>query len=192
MAQPYIGPNGNTQYREATGDGTLLSPYLPAFSMSSSIPSNYFVSVNVPKPATSTPYAINRVYGGVFQIQNIGSSGGFVKLESISILFNMDALPVGMSDFALYLFNATPTETFADNTGFSVPAANRASILTLGGINLSVGLSRGGGTVVAETILMNSTYKLASGSTSLWGCLVNLSEFSHNSASSFTVRVYAK
>lgn len=191
MAQPYIGPNGNTQYREATGDGTLLSPYLPAFSISSP-PSNYFVSVNVTKPATSTPYAIDRVYGGVFQIENIGSSGGFVKLESISILFNMDALPVGMSDFALYLFNATPTETFADNTGFSVPAANRASILTLGGINLSVGLGRGGGTVVAETILMNSTYKLAPGSTSLWGCLVNLSEFSHNSASSFTVRAYAK
>jgi hypothetical protein len=195
MAQPYIGPNGNTQYREADGDGSLATPYIPAFTVANNlVVSNpkYFSEVTVTKPATTTAYDINKVYGNLFQIPNIGNSGGIIELTSVSIVFDLATLPTGMSDFALYLFNSSPTTTFANNELFSVPTNNRASLLTLNGINLTANLTRGGGTVVAETILINSTFKLASVSTSLWGYLVSLSAFSHNASSSFIIRLYAK
>lgn len=195
MPQPYIGSNGNTEYREATGNGSLATPYIPAFTVANNlVVSNprYFSEVTVTKPATTTAYDINKVYGNLFQIPNIGSSGGIIELISVSIIFDLATLPAGMSDFALYLFNSSPATAFADNELFSVPTNNRASLLTLNGINLTANLTRGGGTVVAETILINSTFKLASASTSLWGYLVSLSTFSHNVASNFIIRLYAK
>jgi hypothetical protein len=195
MAQPYIGPNGNTQYREATGNGSLATPYIPAFTVANNlVVSNpkYFSEVTVTKPATTTAYDINKVYGNLFQIPDIGNSGGIIELTSVSIVFDLATLPTGMSDFALYLFNSSPATTFANNELFSVPTNNRASLLTLNGINLTANLARGGGTVVAETILINSTFKLANASASLWGYLVSLSTFSHNVSSSFIIRLYAK
>jgi hypothetical protein len=75
---------------------------------------------------------------------------------------------------------------------YSCKIKHRVSLLTLNGINLTANLARGGGTVVAETILINSMFKLASASTSLWGYLVSLSAFSHNASSSFIIRLYAK
>lgn len=195
MPQPYIGSNGNTEYREATGNGSLATPYIPAFTVANNlVVSNprYFSEVTVTKPATTTAYDINKVYGNLFQIPNIGSSGGIIELISVSIIFDLATLPAGMSDFALYLFNSSPATAFANNELFSVPTNNRASLLTLNGINLTANLTRGGGTVVAETILINSTFKLASASTSLWGYLVSLSTFSHNVASNFIIRLYAK
>jgi hypothetical protein len=195
MPQPYIGSNGNTEYREATGNGSLATPYIPVFTVANNlVVSNpkYFSEVAVTKPATTTAYDINKVYGNLFQIPNIGNSGGIIELTSVSIVFDLATLPTGMSDFALYLFNSSPTTTFANNELFSVPANNRASLLTLNGINLTANLARGGGTVVTETILINSTFKLASANTSLWGYLVSLSAFSHNASSSFMVRLYAK
>lgn len=195
MPQPYIGSNGNTEYREATGNGSLATPYIPAFTVANNlVVSNprYFSEVTVTKPATTTAYDINKVYGNLFQIPNIGSSGGIIELISVSIIFDLATLPAGMSDFALYLFNSSPATAFANNELFSVPTNNRASLLTLNGINLTANLTRGGGTVVAETTLINSTFKLASASTSLWGYLVSLSTFSHNVASNFIIRLYAK
>lgn len=248
MAQPYIGSQGTTEYREALGGGTAASPYVPqfylatlpafaatptfnlgtapsltftntAFNISGTLPAfanapdvniiscdttldisgsvtsrtpNYFKEVVVTKPSTTTNYALNRVYGNLFEIINIGTSGGFVNLTSISIVFNLSTMPSGMSDFALYLFNASPSTTFANNQSFSFPAANRTSMLTLNGINLTANLARGGGTVVAETILVNTTFKLLDNSTSLWGYLVSLNSFSDNSSGSFTMRFYAK
>ncbi len=230
MAQPYIGSQGTTEYREALGSGTAASPYVPQFYLASlpafattpnvnivscdtqldiagsvtayitntsaqAIPvyvPNYFSEIVVTKPATTTNYSFNSIYGDLFQIPNIGSSGGFVNLTNISIIFNLSTIPSGMSDFTLYLFNASPSITFANNQSFSVPAANRTSMLTLNGINLTANLARGGGTVIAETILVNTTFKLAANSTSLWGYLVSLNSFSNNSSSSFTMRFYAK
>ncbi len=169
MPQPYIGSQGNVEYREASGNGTLASPYVPQFSLSGLA---YFSSANITR-TSPVSYSTNDVYGGIFQLQNIGPSGDFIYLNSISVVFNASSL-TGISACELYLYDTSPQSGFADNAPFSIPLIDRSSILTLSGISLNPILARGGGTVVSETILVNRLLKLATNSTSLWGYLVTL------------------
>jgi len=184
MAQPYIGSQGSIEYREASGNGTLISPYIPQFSLSGLA---YFSSANITR-TSSISYSANDVYGGVFQLQNIGPSGDFIYLNSISVVFNASSL-TGISACEVYLYNASPQSGFADNAAFNVPLIDRGSLLTLSGIGLNPILTRGGGTVVAETILVNRLLKLATNSTSLWGYLVTLG--TGLIADSATISVYS-
>ncbi|MFM6350045.1 MAG: hypothetical protein ACKPFK_33630, partial [Dolichospermum sp.] len=112
-----------------------------------------------------------------FELTNIGPSGGFVFLSSLDIIFNITALPSGMGTFAVYLFNAPPSSAITDNLPYSLSSGDRASIITLNGLNLTASLARGGGSVVAEISNINQLFKLASGSTSLWGYVVTLAAF---------------
>lgn len=150
----------------------------------------YVSSTLVTRPANTTAYTANDVYGGVFELQNIGASGGFVFIESIDIIFNITAVPSGMSSFTNYLFSATPPSVITDNLAFSVSSNDRATILNPKGIVLSASLAQGGGSVVAEARNLNQLYKLANGSTSLWGYLVTNGAFTPAANSeSFTIRV---
>jgi hypothetical protein len=54
MAQPYIGSQGSIEYREASGNGTLASPYIPQFSLSS-LPTT---SLGIPEIITDIPSAV--------------------------------------------------------------------------------------------------------------------------------------
>jgi hypothetical protein len=137
----------------------------------------FLSTATITRAANTTAYTANDVYGGVFQLQNIGSSGGFVFISSIDIIFNITALPSGMGAFAVYLYSSTPPSAITDNLPYSLSSGDRASIMTLNGFNLSASLARGGGSVVAETLNINQLFRLAPSSTSLWGYLVTLGAF---------------
>lgn len=148
----------------------------------------------ITRAANTTPYTVNDVYGDIFQLQNIGASGGFVFISSIEIIFNLTALPTGMSGFAVYLYSGTPPSAITDNLPFSLGSADRASSLTPGGIILTASLARGGGSVVAEALSINRLIKLANGSTSLWGYLVTLGAFTpaaNSETATITVEAFA-
>ena len=130
----------------------------------------YESTATITRAANTTAYTANDVYGGVFELTNIGPSGGFV-LNSLDIIFNITALPSGMGAFAVYLFNATPPSAITDNLPYSLGSGDRETIITLNGIILIASLARGGGSVVAESLNINQLFKLATGSTSLWGYL---------------------
>ncbi|ATW59293.1 hypothetical protein Cl131_gp025 [Aphanizomenon phage vB_AphaS-CL131] len=136
-------------------------------------------TATITRAANTTAYTANDVYGGVFELTNIGASGGFVFLNSLHIIFNSTALPSGMGAFAVYLYSATPPSAITDNLPYSLNSGDRASIKTLNGLSLTASLAaRGnGGSVVAEALDINQLFKLATGSTSLWGYLVTLSAF---------------
>ena len=138
----------------------------------------YESTATITRAANTTAYTANDVYGGVFELTNIGPSGGFV-LNSLDIIFNITALPSGMGAFAVYLFNATPPSAITDNLPYSLSSGDRDSIRTLNGLSLTASLAaRGnGGSVVAEALDINRLFKLATGSTSLWGYLATLSAF---------------
>lgn len=138
----------------------------------------YESTATITRAANTTAYTANDVYGGVFELTNIGPSGGFV-LNSLDIIFNITALPSGMGAFAVYLFNATPPSAITDNLPYSLSSGDRDSIRTLNGLSLTASLAaRGnGGSVVAEVLDINRLFKLATGSTSLWGYLATLSAF---------------
>jgi hypothetical protein len=138
----------------------------------------YESTATITRAPNTTAYTANDVYGGVFELTNIGPSGGFV-LNSLDIIFNITALPSGMGAFAVYLFNATPPSAITDNLPYSLSSGDRDSIRTLNGLGLTASLAaRGnGGSVVAEALDINRLFKLATGSTSLWGYLATLSAF---------------
>ena len=133
----------------------------------------YESTATITRAANTTAYTANDVYGTVFELANIGPSGGFVFLSSLDIIFNITALPSGMGAFAVYLFNATPPSAITDNLPYSLGSGDRETIITLNGISLIASLAaRGnGGSVVAESLNINQLLKLAIGSTSLWGYL---------------------
>jgi hypothetical protein len=148
----------------------------------------YVAFTQVTRPANTTAYTANDVYGGVFELQNIGASGGFIFIESIDIIFNITLLPAGMSSFTLYLFGVTPPSAIADNLPFSISSGDRASILNPRGIVLSASLAQGGGgSVVAEVRNLNQLYKLTG--TSLFGYVVTNAAFTPTASESFTIRV---
>lgn len=137
----------------------------------------YLSTATITRAANTTPYIANDVYGSVFELTNIGSSGGYIFLSSIDIIFNLTALPGGMGGFAVYLYSSSPPSVITDNNPFSIASGDRASIMTLNGLSLTASLARGGGSVVAESLNINQLFKLANNSTSLWGYLVTLGAF---------------
>jgi hypothetical protein len=148
----------------------------------------YASSTTITRAANTTAYTANDVYGGVFELQNIGASGGFIFIESLDIIFNITAVPAGMSTFTLYLYGVTPPSAIADNLPFSISSGDRASILNPRGIALSASLAQGGGSVVAEARNLSQLYKLTG--TSLFGYVVTSGAFTPAANSeSFTIRV---
>lgn len=133
-------------------------------------------SATITRAANTTPYIANDVYGGAFELQNIGLAGSVVFLNAFRVIFNITALPAGMGNFLLYLYSSSPTSNIEDNASFSVPAGDRAALLTPGGIILgSATLATGGGSVVLQCENINVPLKLIT--TSLFGYLVPQSGF---------------
>jgi len=172
-----------------------LTGTLPAFATTptfniGTVPAGlaYVSSATITRAANVTPYTANDVYGGVFELTNIGASSGFIFIESLDIIFNITAVPAGMSGFTVYLFGVTPPSAIADNLPFSISSGDRASILTPRGIALSASLAQGGGSVIAEVRNINQLFKLTG--TSLFGYNVTNGAFTPAANSeSFTIRV---
>jgi hypothetical protein len=172
-----------------TVDGTFWQSTQPVSIATSPAGLAYVSSASLTRPANVTAYTANDVYGGVFELQNIGASGGFIFIESLDIIFNITAVPAGMSTFTLYLYGVTPPSAIADNLPFSISSGDRASILNPRGIALSASLAQGGGgSVVAEARNLSQLYKLTG--TSLFGYVVTSGAFTPAANSeSFTIRV---
>lgn len=145
--------------------------------------SGYRPSATITRGANTDTYIANDIYGNLFELQNAGPSGGFVILTDVRVTFNLTAVPTGMADFTLFLYAATPPSAYTDNGAFSYPDADRGAagspiMLTPNGIDLGAArLSVGGGSVVLDASNINRSFKLASGSTSLWGYLVTRRSF---------------
>jgi hypothetical protein len=151
----------------------------------------YLSTTTITRAANTTPYTANDVYGSAFELTNIGASGGFIFLNSLDIIFNITSLPSGMGSFAIYLYSSPPPSAITDNLPYSLNSGDRSSILNPNGFNLFASLARGGGSVVAESFSINQLFKLAPGSTSLWGYLVTLGAFTP-AANSETATIRAR
>jgi hypothetical protein len=175
-----------------------ISGTLPAFASTPTVNVGTFPQgqawesvATITRAANTTAYTANDVYGSVFQLTNIGSSGGFIFLNSLDIVFNITSVPAGMIAFAIYLYSSSPPSAITDNNPFNIASGDRASIISLNGFVLTSSLARGGGSVVAESVDINRLIKLASGQTSLWGYLVTLNAFTP-AANSETATIRAR
>lgn len=139
------------------------------------------------RAANITAYAANDVYGGVLEFTNIGPPGGVISLNNVQVIFDITALPAGMSAFRLYFYNALPG-LVADNGAFSIPAGDRALLLNPSAAVFGAALAPGAGSVVGSITNINTQIKLAPGSTSLWAYAVTTTAFTP-AAPSQTFRV---
>lgn len=164
---------------------TSIDAKLTALQNKITNPGSGYVGIStITRAANVSPYIANDVYGGAFELQNIGSYGGHVVINGVRIIFNLGTLPVGMAGAILFLYNIPPPSAIADNGVFNVPAGDRVGLLTPIGIPLGNSvLALGGGSVVLSIDNLSMHTKLANGSTSLWGYLVTQAAFTPANAS---------
>lgn len=152
----------------------------------------YQSTTTITRGANTTPYTDNDVIGGALTLSNIGPSGGHIMLNSIRILLNITAVPSGMSNMILFLYDATPPSAVADNGAFSVASGDRSNLLTPNGISLGTPtLGVGGGTVVLQANNLALQFKLASASTALYAYLVTKAFTPAANSETYTMTVQA-
>lgn len=134
--------------------------------------SGYKGTATATRGANQTPYTAGDVVGGALAIINAGPSAGDVLITNVRIMLNITALPAGMTNFTLHVYNATPPSAIADNAPFTLGSGDRAAYL--GHIDNIPAVAVGVGTqsVQAQLSGLLELYRLAAASTSLFAYLV--------------------
>lgn len=140
----------------------------------------YTSAVTFTRPANTTAYTAGDVVGiadagtpanagsAIHELTSIGPAGGTVLITAADLRADVNAVPSGMTTFRLHLYDAAPT-AILDNAAWDLPAGDRAAYL--GYIDLSQVIDVGS-TLYVQADQVNKQFKLASGSTSLYGLLV--------------------
>ncbi len=136
--------------------------------------SGYLSAPAVTRPANTTAYTAGDVLGGVITFTNAGPSGGYVMVTGVSLNAVITAIPSGQTSWRLHLYNATPPSAIADNSPWTSPAGDLSVYLGYIDIPAMALLVAGAGFVFVQSNSVNQRFKLASGTTSLFGYLVTV------------------
>jgi len=147
-----------------------ITALTPPTTVSLSPGLTYLSTTTITRAANTTTYTASApnfdVYGGLFQLQNIGEAGKGIFLSYFEISLNLSAVPAGMTSFAVHLYPTAPTN-IADNSIWTIGSD---PVLDPVGFNVSMSLAKGGNRVVGVVRDLNQLFVL--NSTSLWGYLV--------------------
>jgi hypothetical protein len=130
----------------------------------------YGATVSFTRPANATAYSAGDVIGtgasadAIHTLSSIGSSGGFVVVQSIELVLGISAVPSGMSSFRVHFYDSSPTAA-ADNSAFDLASGDRAKYLGYVDLPAPVDL---GATCFTQIDYPGKLFKLASASTSLF------------------------
>jgi len=147
--------------------------------------SEAFVSnPTVTRPNDTTAYTAGDVVGGVITFQNAAlGGGGNIFVNFVSLLWNLNAIPSGMTTFRLHLYNVTPPSNLADNVAWDLPAGDRAAYL--GYIDLGAPVDVGASLYV-QTVGPSLTMQQVSAiSSSLYGYMVTGGGYTPGALDSF-------
>jgi len=150
----------------------------------------YRATVTVTRPSNATPYTAGDVVGdtggsAIITLSGIGPSGGYVLVQSVSLVFSDTSVPSGMGAFRLHLYNASPTAT-ADNAPFDLASGERSSYM--GYVDLAAPADFGS-SLYTQTDYAGRQVKLASASTTLYAELETRGAYTPVSGSTVDVRV---
>ena len=184
IATPVVLIDENGEFASLSGGGgssagltdTQLRATPVPVSMSAALQGLVYESTaTIIRAANTTAYTASAtnfdVYGGLFQLQNIGEAGKGIFLSYFEISLNLSAVPQGMTSFAVHLYPTAPT-TIADNNIWTIGSD---PVLDPIGFNVSMSLAKGGGKVVGVIKDLNQLFILTS--SSLWGYLVTNGAF---------------
>jgi hypothetical protein len=150
----------------------------------------YRSTVTITRPSNATAYTAGDVVGdtggsAILTLSSIGPSGGYVLLQSVSLIFSDASVPSGMGAFRLHLYSASPT-AIADNAAFDLVSGERATYM--GYVDLSTP-SDFGSSLYTQIDYPGRMIKLASASTTLFAELETRGAYTPASASTIDVRV---
>ena len=91
--------------------------------------SRYPLSIDVTRPANTTPYTAGDVVGGLITFPRVSAVGELLVATAVQLLAALSAVPPGMSSFRLHLYNEPPPSDIADNAAFTIPAGDRGMYL---------------------------------------------------------------
>jgi hypothetical protein len=160
---------------------------------------SYTSSVTITRPSNTTAYGAGDVIGvadvsvaanagsAIHEFTNIGPAGGHILLTAADLMVYLAAVPASMANFRLDLFDSAPT-AILDNAAFDIVAGDRTK--HLGYIDIGTPADRGA-TLAVQSDQINKQFKLASGSTSLYGLLTTDGGYTPSSAEVLKVRLSA-
>jgi hypothetical protein len=150
----------------------------------------YRAAVTITRPSNTTAYTAGDVVGdtggsAIITMPSIGPSGGFVLVQSVSLIFSDTAVISGMGAYRLHFYSASPT-AIADNAAFDLVSGERDTYM--GYVDLPAPTDFGS-SLYTQTDYPGLLIKLASASTTLYAELETKGAYTPASASTIAVRI---
>lgn len=150
----------------------------------------YRVTTTITRPSNTTLYTAGDVVGdtngsAVITLSGAGPSGGYVLLQSMSLVFSDSVVPAGMAAFRVHFYSAAPT-AIADNAPFDLLSGDRTNYM--GYVDLPTPQDFGS-TLYTQTDYSGRLVKLATGSTTLFAEIETRGGYTPVSASTVTLRI---
>jgi len=150
----------------------------------------YRSTVSITRPSNTTAYTAGDVVGdtggsAILTLTNAGPSGGFVIVQSASLIFSDSSVPSGMGAFRVHLYSASPT-AIADNVAFDLASGERATYM--GYIELPTPQDLGS-TIYTQVDYPGRLLKLAAASTSIFAEIETRGAYTPVSASTVELRI---
>jgi hypothetical protein len=150
----------------------------------------YRTTATITRPSNATPYTAGDVVGdtngsAIITLTNAGPSGGFILIQSVSLVFSDSVLPAGMGSFRIHLYSSSPT-AIADNAPFDLLSGDRTAYM--GFIDLTTPQDFGS-TLYTQTDYSGRLLKLATETTSMFAEIETKGAYTPVSASTITLRM---
>lgn len=144
----------------------------------------------ITRPSNTTAYTAGDVIGdtggsAIISLTTAGPSGGFIILQSASLVFSDSVVPAGMGAFRIHLYSVSPT-AIADNAAFDLVSGDRDTYM--GYVDLSTPLDFGS-TIYTQTDYPGRLIKLAAASTTLFAEIETRGAYTPVSASTVSLRI---
>lgn len=159
----------------------------------------YRSTVSITRPSNTTGYTAGDVIGiadsgtpanagsAIHTLTNIGPSGGFILLQSASLVFSDSTVISGMAGFRVHLYSASPT-AILDNAVFDLASGERATYMGYFDLPTPVDL---GSTIYTQVDSIGRMVKLAAASTSIFAEIETRGTYTPASGSTIELRVNA-
>jgi hypothetical protein len=150
----------------------------------------YRAAVTITRPSNTTAYTAGDVVGdtggsAIITLPSIGPSGGYVLVQSVSLVFSDAAVISGMAAFRLHFYSASPT-AIADNAAFDLVSGDRGAYMGFVDIPAPQDM---GSSLFTQADYSGRLIKLAAASTTLYAELETRGAYTPASASTVEVRV---
>jgi hypothetical protein len=150
----------------------------------------YRTTATITRPSNTTAYTAGDVVGdtggsAILTFTNAGPSGGYVLVQSVSLVFSDTAVISGMGAYRLHFYSASPT-AIADNAAFDLVSGERDTYM--GYVDLPAPTDFGS-SLYTQVDYPGRLIKLASASTSLFAELETRGAYTPASASTIAVRI---